>query len=91
MAEVKQTKTAVPDLDSMPLEERIKWFYVHGRGSIQDIARVHRIKVDEVLHIIGQEELATVETTGDMIDQSELGPGATLEHGRQHPVAYSTD
>lgn len=91
MAEAKQTKTTTPDLDAMPLEQRVQWFYEHGKGSIQDIARVHRISVDEVLQIIGQGELSTVETTGDMIDQSELGPGATLEHGRQHYVNYSTD
>lgn len=91
MADSKQLKSDTPDVESMPIDERVRWFYVHGRGSIQDIARVHRITVDEVLHYIGQEELTTVETTGDMIDKSEAGPGAVLEYGKVHPVNYTTD
>jgi hypothetical protein len=91
MADTKETKAQTPNLESMPIEERIKWFYEHGRGSIQDIARIHRLTVDEVLKIIGQDELTIVETTGDMVDQGEAGPGVQLEHGKQHYVNYTTD
>lgn len=83
-------KTTQPP-ESASLEERVLWFYQHGSGSIQDIARVHRMTVEEVLHIIGQDEMTTVETTGDMIDQSEAGPGAQLSYGEKHHAQYSTD
>jgi len=89
MAEGKDSK---PDLDSMTTEERVKYHYEHGQGSIQDIARVYRLNVDEVLHIIGQDEMTTVSTTGDMIDQSEAGPGVELNYnGKQHFIPYTTD
>lgn len=79
------------DLNSMELADKVRWFYEHGSGSIQDIARIHRLTVDEVLHMIGQDEMTTVTLTGDMVDQQEAGPGVQLNHGSQHFVPYSTD
>lgn len=89
--QTKDTEAGKPDLDAMSIEERVNWFYIHGTGSIQDIARTHRMSVDEVLHIIGQDELTTVYTQGDLIDSSEAGPGAQLNGGQQHYVQYTTD
>lgn len=85
------TEGKKPDLDKMSIEEKVTWFYQHGSGSIQDIARVHRLSVEEVLHIIGQDEMTTVVTQGDLIDQQEAGPGIHLEPSKQHYVPYNTD
>jgi len=72
-------------------EEQIKYFYQHGKGSIQDLARIYRVSVDEVLHLIGESNLGTVVAQGDMIDASEIGPGATMNYGKEFKVPFSTD
>ena len=83
------TKAAKVDLDSMTTEERVKYHYEHAQGSIQDIARVYRLTVDEVLHIIGQDELAMVnDNTVDMIDKSEAGTAPLKLEGTNHPVQF---
>ena len=77
-------------LEDMTVEDRVKYHYMHGQGSIQDIARVYRLEVSEVLRLIGQEEMMTVTSShGDLVDASEAGPGAnvTLE-GKQHHVHF---
>jgi hypothetical protein len=79
-------------LDAMPLEEKVVYHYEHGQGSIQDIARVYRLDVAEVLHMIGQDELGTVTTQGDLVDANEAGPGAQLNYyGKDHNIGYSTN
>lgn len=65
--------------------------YQKGQGSIQDIARVYRVTVAEVLQIIGQDELLSVEVPGDMIDPSEAGPNVKLNYGEQFNVPFTTD
>jgi len=65
--------------------------YQHGRGSIQDLARIHGVSVDQVLEIIGETTLSTVSTQGDLIDASELGPEASISYGKQFKVPFSTN
>jgi hypothetical protein len=66
--------------------------YQKGQGSIQDIARVYRVTVDEVLHIIGEDELTSVTFQGDLIDPSEAGPGVTPNYeGKTEHVTFTTD
>lgn len=65
--------------------------YQKGQGSIQDIARVYRCSVEEVLQIIGQDELLRVEVQGDMIDPSEAGPNVQLNYGEQFNVPFTTN
>lgn len=92
MPQDKQTKeNKEVNLDAMSVQEQVKYFYEHGRGSIQDIARVLHVSVDEVLDITGNGEMKTVETTGDLVDAQEAGPGADISYGKQHYVQYSTD
>lgn len=91
MAEQKSGRPAEPDLNTMSVEDRCRWRYIHGKGSIQDIARWDRVTVEEVLEWIGQGEMRIVETQGDLIDQSEAGPGVQIEHSKQHYVQYSND
>lgn len=79
------------DLDK-ETTDKIKDHYLKGQGSIQDIARVYRVEVGQVLHIIGQDEMLNVESGGDMIDSTEAGPGAQMNYsGQQFNVPYSVD
>lgn len=92
-----QTRAVAPEppktekelLAAMPLEEKVKYHYEHGQGSIQDIARVYRLDVDEVLHMIGLDELATVKTNqGDLIDDKDAGNAVINRDGETFSVPY---
>lgn len=65
--------------------------YMKGEGSIQDIARVYRVSVDTVLHLIGQDELTNVATIGDQVDASEAGNAELNYQGTVHKVDYTTN
>ena len=69
-------------------KQKIYDHYIKGQGSIQDIARFYRCSVEEVLHIIGQDELMTVETQGDLIDAAEAGTTPVNYEGQKHRVNY---
>lgn len=71
--------------------QAIKDHYMKGQGSIQDIARVYRVSVDTVLHLIGQDEMSSVDTIGDQIDPSEAGNAQLNYQGTKHKVDYTTD
>lgn len=85
------------NFETMTVEEKVRYNHEHGDGkgnapSIQDIARAYRLTVEEVLTILGEDDLLTVETQGDMIESSDLaGTTATMNHGTTHPVKYSTN
>lgn len=70
--------------------EKIIGHYQRGQGSIQDIARVYRVTVPQVLEVIGQGHLSKVTMGGDLIDQSEAG-NAPLNYGEEVPVPFSLD
>lgn len=55
-------------------KQKIRDFYMKGQGSIQDYARIYRVSVEEVLEILGLNDMIEVETQGDLIDQGEAGP-----------------
>lgn len=63
-------------------------YYQTGQGSIQSIARAFGISVEQVLEVIGEQKAAGVVVQGDMIDQSELGPGAQMNYGRVYKVPF---
>lgn len=90
-------KEVEPSFESMTTEEQIKHLYENGDGkghapSIQDIARKYRYSVEEVLQILGQTDLLTIQTQGDMVDPDDLtGTSATMNYGRTHKVNYSTN
>lgn len=73
------------------LKKKIVRHYQNGEGSIQDIARVYRLTVQEVLDAIGEGDLTTVHTGGDLIDASEAGPGASMNYGQDFSVPFSLD
>jgi hypothetical protein len=73
------------------LKKEVRAAYQLGKVSIQDIARIKRLTVDEVLEIIGEGELKSVQTGGDLIDPSEAGPGASMNYGRDFKVPFTTD
>lgn len=65
--------------------------YQKGQGSLQDLARIYKVSVPEVLEIIGHSELASVQAPGDMIDATEAGPGAEMNYGREIHIPFSVD
>jgi hypothetical protein len=77
-------------------KKKIYDHYIKGQGSIQDIARVYRCTVEEVLQIIAADavnkadytSLTEVETTGDMIDQAEAGTTPVNMLGQKHRVNF---
>ena len=70
--------------------KEIRQHYQTG-NSIQAIARSYRVSVEEVLRIIDQEELATVELVGDQISPDEVGPNATFNPPQKQRATFSTD
>lgn len=72
-------------------KKKIIKHYQKGQGSIQDIARVYRYSVDEVLDVLGLQDIKTVQSTGDLIDQEEAGFDVKLNPTKTHKISYSTD
>lgn len=70
------------------IKKRILEHYQKGQGSIQDLARIYRLSVDEVLEIVGERHLSTVSTQGDLIDVNEAGPNAQMNYGREFKVPF---
>lgn len=80
------------NFDTLPTEERIKYHYEHGQGSIQDIARTYRYTVEEVLHIIGQDEMLSVPLGGDQVDAEDVTKsGLNYNYGTTDRAVYSTN
>jgi len=73
------------------LKKKVIEHYNLGQGSIQDIARVYRLDVDEVLDALGMQDMMTVQTMGDLIGQDEAGLETPLQSGRKYKVPYNTD
>jgi hypothetical protein len=72
-------------------KQKIIDHYQKGQGSIQDIARVYRYSVNEVLQVLGMNDLLEVESQGDLIDPSEAGPGAQLEYSKKYNINFTSD
>lgn len=103
-AEEAEANRAKANLDTNPRTERelfltlsiddqIRAHYLHGRGTIQDYARMFHKTVEEVLHILGLDELREVETVGDLIDPSDLNPtdAPVQVKGQTARVPFSTN
>lgn len=73
------------------LQQVITNHYQGGYHSIQTLARTYNVSVDDVLEIVGEGTLSTVQIPGDLIDQSEAGPGAEMNYGRNVKVPFSVD
>ena len=71
-------------------QKEIKDHYITGQ-SIQAIARTYRCSVEEVLHIIGEDDMTKVQLVGDMIDPEDAGNASVNYQGTTHKVPYSTD
>lgn len=72
-------------------KKKVIGHYQRGQGSIQDIARVYRLEVTQVLDILGIKDLSTINIQGDMITPDEAGPGADMNYGKDYPVPYTTN
>lgn len=71
-----RTGKKLPYWHSWSVEDQIKDHYMRARGTIQDYARIYKLTVEEVLHILGHDEMISIETIGDLVDKKELGPNA---------------
>lgn len=95
MADVDKSKETPKErviADMTDDAEKIQYHYQHAQGSIQDIARVYRKSVSEVLVILGLEDMNEVQTQGDLIDQSEAGPEVRVNpNGNPARAHYTTD
>lgn len=78
--------------DCETVEEKIMYHYQRAQGSIQDLARVYKLSVDEVLHILDLDDMTEIQTQGDLIDQSEAGPEVRVNpQGSTAKAHYTTD
>lgn len=68
-------------MDEKTKKEVVK-AYQSSRNSIQDLARIYRVDVYQVLDAIGEGRLSKVRLEGDMIDENEAGPGAQMSYGK---------
>lgn len=73
------------------IKEKILGHYLRGEGSIQDLARIYKVSVDEVLEIIGEKNLGSVTVQGDLIDASEAGPNAEMNYGQEFKVPFDVN
>lgn len=72
-------------------EQEIKRWYMLGKGSIQDLARIYHVTVDQVLVLVGEQQASTVTTQGDMIDATEAGQNVEMNYGKEFKTPFSTD
>jgi len=96
MAEEAKSDEKVKDIKTLEdcdtVEEKVMYHYQRGQGSIQDIARVYKLSVDEVLQMVGLDDMSEVQTQGDLIDQSEAGPEVRVNPlGNPAKAKYTTD
>lgn len=71
--------------------QKIYNHYQRGQGTLQDLARIYKVSVDQVLEVIGAPELGSVQAQGDLIDASEAGPNADMNYGKDFKVPFTVD
>jgi len=70
---------------------KIKQHYQKGEGSIQDLARIYRFTVEEVLDVLGLSDLKEVEGMGDLIGTNEAGPEVVIKTSNKYKANYTTN
>lgn len=78
-------------MDDTKLKELVNDHYQKGEYPIQDIARKYRLSVEEVLVMIGQEDVMTVEGTGDMIGPDEVDDATQIITSKKYKVEFTTN
>jgi hypothetical protein len=73
------------------LVSKIKAHYQKGEGSIQDLARIYRLDVDEVLDILGLSDVKEVEGMGDLIGTDEAGPDVVVRASNKYKARFTTN
>lgn len=87
MSNIKEESKEVP-IQERPRDEQIIFWYQHGKGSIQDLARIYNVEVSYVLNIIGEGHLSNVTLGGDMIDATTAGPGVSMNYGKEIKIPF---
>lgn len=70
---------------------KIKAHYQKGEGSIQDLARIYRLEVDEVLDMLGLSDVKEVEGMGDLIGANEAGPEVVIKTSNRYKAKFTTN
>lgn len=70
---------------------KIKNHYQKGEGSIQDLARIYRLDVGEVLDILGLSDIKEVEGMGDLIGENEAGPEVQIKTSNRYKANFTTN
>jgi len=73
------------------LKGKLKNHYQRGEGSIQDLARIYHLPVEDVLDVLNLSDLTTIEGIGDLIDQQEAGPEVTLSSSKIYKTKFTTN
>jgi hypothetical protein len=73
------------------MQKEIIDLYQAGHGSIQDLARIYRVSVQEVLNLTGNGALGQVSTGGDLISESDAGPNVQMNYGKSFQVPFTVD
>jgi hypothetical protein len=68
----------------------IKEYYQLGRP-IQTIARSYRLSVEEVLDVLGLNDIRTVTSSGDLVGQDETGEDIKIKTETIYKAAFTTD
>lgn len=69
--------------------KEVKAAYQGARNSIQDIARIYGVTVQEVLDLVGEGRAGRVHFGGDLIDPTEAGPNADMNYGKEVNIPFS--
>ena len=73
------------------LKKTVNEAYQRAGTSIQAIARDYRLTVEEVLVMIGQEDVMTVEGAGYMIGPDEVDDDTKIVTSKKYKAEFSTN
>jgi hypothetical protein len=91
MADAEKLLTG-EQIEALPIKERVNYRYQHAQGTIQDLARVYRLEVNDVLDMLNLNDLSEIQTQGDLIDQAEAGPEVRVNpQGNPARSQYTTN
>lgn len=65
--------------------------YQRGRNSIQDLARIYKVSVQDVLETVGEGSATKVVAQGDLIDQQEAGNEVPVVYSKEFRPDFSVD
>lgn len=71
------------------LQKKIIKEYQRGAYSIQDIARLNGVEVDDVLRLTGHADMLSITFIGDLVD--DAGPNVEIRASNPYKQNYTKD